>query len=227
MAANASRTTLRACSISPRVGWVAGQRGGREAERADVHGADPGRSDQPGADDDLRRAAADVADGDDAVAGIRAGDCTGEREPTFLLRGNHPHFGCRGQSDSLEQAAGVALTAGRRDHHFQLTDTELARDLGVRARHLGHLVELASPHAAVDKQLRAEAEVGALLADRRDGVVVSGRDEQAHRVRPHIDDPYPHPRHCGDPFGRNPGLTYLPCVLPRRGESEPWLGAAG
>ena len=92
-------------------GSISAVRRGVAVQRAAVRRSEPTSTErtQAGpsssrADDDLRRAAADVADGDDAVAGIRAGDGAGEREPALLLGGDDPHLGGRGPADRVEQA---------------------------------------------------------------------------------------------------------------------------
>ena len=128
-----------------------------QAQRAEIDRPHPGRPEQLRSDDDLGRAAADVADSDHALAGVRARDRAGECETTFLLGGDHLYLGACCTADRVEQALGrVALASGRGDDGLELADAELPCDPGVLAGHLPDLVELASPHASVSQNLLAE-----------------------------------------------------------------------
>ena len=146
---------------------IAREQGGRQAQRAEVDRAHPGRAEQLRADDHLGRAAADVADRDDSFSGVRARDGAGEGEAALLLGRDDADVGRGRAADRVEQALGlVALPAGRGDDGFQLADAELPRDARVLAGDCRHFVELRSPDAPVTQDLLAEAEVCTLLAER-------------------------------------------------------------
>ena len=184
---------------------IAREQGGGQAQRAEVDRTHPGRAEQLRADDHLGRAATDVADRDDTVAGARARHGPGEGEAALLLGRDDADVGRGRAADRVEQALRlVALASGRGDDRLQLADAELARDSRVVARHRCHLVELRSPNAPVAQDLLAEAEVLALLAERTHRVAGDGRHEQPDRVRPHVDDPHAHARHSGEHPGQTP-----------------------
>ena len=184
-------------------GRVAREQRGGEAKRSEVDRPDPGGPEQLRADDQLRRAAADVADGDDALAGVRARDGTFEGEAAFLLCGDDADVPGGRTSEHVEQARGlVALASGRRDDGLELAHAELARDPGIVARHLRDLVELATPDPAVPQQLLAEPEMRAFLANRAHVAAADRGNQKANRVRAHVDDPNPHPGHSGEHAGQ-------------------------
>ena len=121
-------------------GWVRQAAFAGQADGAGVERACPRRAAAHRADDDLGRAAADVADGDDALGGVRAADGAGEREPTLLLGGS-TRTGRPRSTASVEQLSASPWRPGRRDDHLEL-GAELAGDARVLAAPPRHLVDL-------------------------------------------------------------------------------------
>ena len=146
---------------------VAVQKRGGQAQRADVDRPHPGRSEELRPDDDLCRAAADVADRDHALTGVRRGR---RRRRT---RGGPPPRRRRTRTSapvarpiaSSRRSRRVALAPGRGDDGLELAHAELASDPRVVAGHLPDLVELLAPHAPVQQDLLAETQMLPLLAE--------------------------------------------------------------
>ena len=106
---------------------------------------------------------------------------------------------------SIRRSGESPCRPGRGDDGLELADAELAGDPGVLARHLADLVELPAPHAAVVQDLLARGRgADALLAQRANRVAGHGCDEQAHRVRAHVDHSDPHARHSREHPGQTP-----------------------
>ena len=111
-------------------GRVVGEEPAREAHRSDVDRPHPGDAVPARADRDLRRAAADIAHGDQpGPPATRHGESPDESKATLFLSREQPHgnAGCRLElRDQLGAVRG--LPAGARDQDLDALSAVLARD---------------------------------------------------------------------------------------------------
>ena len=219
--------------------WVVVQEPARQAHRADVDRAHPGRPVAPRPDGDLGGASADVADGDQPARGPpRRRGCAEECEPPFLDRGEQPHRHSRCGSKAVEQLVAVrGLPAGARDEHLEPADAEAAGLLDEARDAVRRLGELRLRDRPEPLDRLAEPEHGLLPGQ---GFPVAG-DVEPDRVRTHVDDAYGHgsmmtkpdvgalmpspsaasPAPHADDLGRTAALALLrPDALPRAVRAE-------
>jgi hypothetical protein len=166
----------------------------RQAQGPDVDRPQPDGLVTRQAERDLRGAAADVADGDAAAEPLAPGERPLPGEPGFLVRGQDLHALPRGPIETSDQLGSVpGLPAGRGDDDREPRTAKLAglRREGGDGR--GRLLDLRGRDRAAERDLRAQADQGLALADGLHTGAVRLGDEQADRIRPHIDDCDSHP----------------------------------
>ena len=140
----------------------------------------PTRTEELRADDDLGRAAADVADRDHALAGMRARDGAREGEAALVLGGEDPHGAAGSAAERVEQALGAspwrpgAVTTVSSSRHRACGRSGVPP---VTSRTSSSLL---AADASVAQDLRAEPEVRPLLAHAAD--VVAGHDATSRRA---------------------------------------------
>src|SRR6266516_7783577 len=194
----------RCCELQ--AGWrIRDQAALRQPERAERHRAEPGRRARR-ADGDLRRAAADVADGDRLRVDVRSRERAAEAVLGLILfaEGLDAEPGCLLESD--DQLSSVLGASPRRgDHNLDPHRAELPGAADLLAGGLPGALDLLARHAAATFDVFAKTCAAPLLPDWYEAASSVGfGDKQAQRVRANVDDGDPHPPHSARRVGGRP-----------------------
>ncbi len=167
-------------------GRILAEQTARQALRAEVDRLRVARAGATAADDELRRAASDVDDGDDATGRRRRRvDRARERESSLFCSGEDTHRAPRRGLEQLREDVTVRrLAAGARDQDLEPVYPFGPGQVGVAPDDVGCQGELVGRDLTVRFDVGAEPEQRPLGADR----LGCAPDDQAHRVRTDVDD---------------------------------------